>query len=84
MTQSMTDPNRCPTCAWIYGQHAPDCSRTQTRWVNFYPPIDDMSAFHPWRTSSWVSKELADRNAKQGRLACVKVEFSEGEGLDTP
>lgn len=51
------------------------------RWVNFYPPCDSSRDPHPWRTTSWISKALADKHAKPGRIACVEVEFSQGEGL---
>lgn len=50
------------------------------RWVNFYPPAE-LYGMHPWRTTSWFTRELADEKAKRGRLACVKVEFSDGDGL---
>lgn len=53
------------------------------RWVNFYPPAElyGRNGMHPWRTTSWFTRELADENAERGRLACVKVEFSDGDGL---
>lgn len=53
-----------------------------TRYVNFYPPCDaDEHTTHPWRTTSWVTRALADRNARRGRLACVCIEFEDGDGL---
>lgn len=52
-----------------------------TRWVNFYPPCEGESPRFPWRTTSWFTRELADKNAKRGRLACIKVEFTAGDGL---
>jgi hypothetical protein len=51
------------------------------RWVNFYPPCDDTTGAHPWRTTSWLTKELANQHANPGRLACIGVAFAEGEGL---
>lgn len=39
------------------------------RWVNFYE-----GCHHP-------SREIADRNAGSARIACIRVEFEEGEGL---
>lgn len=39
------------------------------RWVNYYP-----GCHHP-------SRESADRNAGSARIACIRVEFEEGEGL---
>lgn len=41
-------------------------------WVNIYP--DDIPNAHPTR-------ERADRHARHGRIACVRVEYEEGEGL---
>lgn len=52
------------------------------RFVNFYPPCDDTTSAHPWRTTSWDTQELADRNAQPGRIACIMVEFEPGQGLD--
>ena len=52
-----------------------------TRWVNFYPPSEVANAKHPWRTTSWVTREIADEQAEPGRLACVMVEFADGDGL---
>lgn len=48
-----------------------------TRWVNFYPPTGPNAA----PTTSWISRHFADKNAKRGRLACVKVKFEDGDGL---
>lgn len=55
-------------------------SKCETRWVNFYPPCEN-SWGHPWRTTSWRTRKLADKNAKRGRLACVQVTFAYGDGL---
>lgn len=41
------------------------------RWVNVYT-----SSCH-----QWDSKVAADYSAVPGRLACVRIEFEEGEGL---
>ncbi len=51
------------------------------RWVNFYPPCDYISGGHPWRTTSWHTRGDADRHAREGRVACVMVEFELGDGL---
>lgn len=51
-----------------------------TRWVNFYPPAP-LGGEHPWRTTSWFTREDADRFARPGRIACVRVEFENGDGL---
>ncbi len=53
----------------------------QVRWVNFYPPSERHNDAYPWRTTSWITREIADQNAKRGRLACVRVEFRDGDGL---
>ncbi len=51
-----------------------------TRWINLYPPCDTHRE-HPWRTTSWNTRALAEKNAKPGRIACVEVQFEPGEGL---
>jgi hypothetical protein len=45
----------------------------EDRWVNFYPPCDDTSGNHPWRTTSWKTEALARQHANQGLLATVRV-----------
>ena len=52
------------------------------RWVNFYPPCENCGPDYPWHTTSWNTRELADKNAKHGRIACVEVEFKIGDGLN--
>lgn len=47
--------------------------KKQAFWVNVYP-----SAFGADR---YKTKEEADRGAGYQRIACVRVEFEEGEGL---
>ena len=42
------------------------------RWVNVYPN-DDISAYE--------TREEADRAADHRRIACVEIEFEEGDGL---
>lgn len=51
------------------------------RYVNFYPPCDDTQSQHPWRTTSWHTEELAEENARPGRLTArpVRVEFETEE-----
>lgn len=39
-------------------------------WINLYPSMDHHT------------KELADKNAGDNRIACIRVEFEEGEGLN--
>lgn len=54
--------------------------KKKVRWINLYPPCDTTSE-HPWRTTSWLTRELADRHAKPGRIACCRVAFNDGDGL---
>jgi phosphoribosylformylglycinamidine cyclo-ligase len=51
------------------------------RWINLYPPCDSTTETHPWRTTSWITREFADAHANPGRIACLHVEFEEGAGL---
>ncbi len=43
-------------------------------WVNVYPPSGP-------RDELWDSREEADAMDKGDRLACVRVQWTEGEGL---
>lgn len=45
---------------------------THERWVNIYP--DDVVSINP-------SKEQADHRADPYRIACIKITYTEGEGL---
>lgn len=48
-----------------------------TRWVNVYP-----SKHHgPLLGDGYPSRQKADEAASLDRVACIKVEFTEGEGL---
>lgn len=44
---------------------------TQTRWVNVYPCGCQVHA----------TREAADLNASFNRIACIKIEFTAGEGI---
>jgi hypothetical protein len=46
----------------------------KTGWLNMYPRKHTSPTL--WRT-----KELADEAACTNRIACIKVEYTEGEGL---
>lgn len=46
-------------------------------WVNFYD-----SGEGSFRGYSYPSRADADRTAKDERIACIKISFTEGEGLD--
>lgn len=41
------------------------------RWVNFYA----------YTSNSHSTKELADAAATKARIACIEIEFEEGQGL---
>lgn len=46
------------------------------KWVNIY-------SYGSSRTSAiWDSKEQADRCSSSNRIACIPIEFTEGEGLE--
>ena len=45
------------------------------RWVNVYPGVQ------VWLEGVWNTKEDADRNSISNRIACIRIEFEEGEGL---
>lgn len=47
---------------------------TETVWVNIYPEMNGASG------SAHASRELADQWRK-GRIACVEVPFTKGQGL---
>jgi hypothetical protein len=49
--------------------------KKQEVWVNFYCEGNVVFSF------SYPSQELANKNSRVGRTACVRVEFTEGEGL---
>lgn len=46
----------------------------RVKWVNCYPFGDLGDCVHE-------SREAADRNAHRSRIACIRIEFEEGEGL---
>jgi len=46
------------------------------KWVNIYGTID-----HPVPGNFYDSKEKADREAMSSRIACIRIEFEDGEGL---
>ena len=47
------------------------------RWVNFYG--NERQVEHG--ADDFINRENADLNALNGRIACVRVEFAEGDGL---
>lgn len=50
-------------------------AKTRTMWVNvYYPVIGSLG-------SAYGSRGLADQMAGRGRIACVKVQFDNGEGM---
>jgi hypothetical protein len=60
----------------ISNQDLFDVPVKHTRWVNVYPLGDDYSI-----TTSFLTKEGADRYGALHRIACIQVTFEEGEGL---
>lgn len=48
------------------------------RWVNVYRGLDGRM----WGASLCVSREMADAHADCNRIACLRIEFEEGQGLD--
>lgn len=51
---------------------------TYVRWIN----IDAALGGGPYEEAElFKTKEEADKNARYDRLACVRIEFKEGEGL---
>ena len=47
--------------------------KSQVRWVNFYS--------NNQYGCSHSSRKVADNKAGPGRIACIRVKFTEGEGL---
>jgi hypothetical protein len=46
-------------------------------WINFY----DDDGEGDYDSYSYSSRAIADESADSNRIACVRVEFTEGEGL---
>jgi len=46
-------------------------------WINFY----DDDGEGDYDSYSYSSRAIADENADSNRIACIRVEFTEGEGL---
>lgn len=60
-------------CTYEFKGSIVNCPRKYVRWINMYPDN---------RIVRWhKTKEHADKRTAHGRIACVKVEFEEGEGL---
>jgi len=65
----------------VYGSSGLRISEEPTRgvfWINIYQkdyPKDRFSAGH-------LTREEADRHSRSSRLACVKIEWAEGQGLE--
>lgn len=61
---------------------------------HFYSEEDDLDLFMaPVKQEQWLNvystdgyhyptKEEADRNARPSRIACIRIEYTEGEGLE--
>lgn len=52
-------------------------------WVNIYPLPKNSHIKHAGVTSGliYVDSKLADQEAAHDRIACIEIEFTEGEGL---
>ena len=64
---------------WDDKQHEVDLiniPERHVRWVNFYSSLPTQMA------CDHESRETADRCASSDRIACIRVEFEEGEGLE--
>jgi len=48
---------------------------TKTMWLNIY-----LRAENEWMMA-WETREQADEHAIKGRIACVKIEYKDGDGL---
>jgi hypothetical protein len=46
-------------------------------WINIYPYVCGAE----YRFSYYLSRESADAGAGSDRIACIQVEFEQGEGL---
>jgi hypothetical protein len=57
-----------------------DADKEITRWLNVYRNEDGYTYFG----SGHVTREAADRvvDGASGRIACLKLEFNSGDGLD--
>ena len=69
-----------PRWNWINYNYRVAVPKPATMWVNCYPP----RALHegPFRLGhSYKTKVEADKAALDGRIACVPITVTEGEGL---
>ena len=57
--------------------NVPEPKRNGEVWVNIY--VSDGGSI---LSVSWVSRQDADKNAHPARIACVRVPWTEGEGLE--
>ena len=57
---------------WAPAEHEHDLMPPkQELWLNIYRSF----------TASYLTREAADNDADKSRIACIRVEFTEGEGL---
>jgi hypothetical protein len=47
-------------------------------WINFYDDVGDPRGYDSY---SYSSRAIADESADSTRIACIRVEFTEGEGI---
>lgn len=50
----------------------------KTGWINLYGDCQMKSGHH---FTVYPTKEIADHAAGESRIACIQIEYSEGEGL---
>lgn len=51
-------------------------AKARVMWVNVYSPVIGSLG------SAYGTRGLADQMAGRGRIACVKVKFDDGEGME--
>ena len=48
-------------------------------WLNVYPTTGFYESFFKYGVYPYASREAADEHAAGGRIACIRVEFEEGQ-----
>lgn len=56
-----------------------DQSVKTVMWLNVYPTTGFYESFFKYGAYPYPSREVADRAAADGRIACIRVEFEEGQ-----
>jgi hypothetical protein len=52
-------------------------------WIQLAPLLADADTLsgHEWIGSAFTSREAADKFANKDRIACIEIEYADGEGL---